>query len=223
MRIEGPYDRVREYIPQLIAVGATGVFIRDKSELATLDFSIGSVDSIFDGSSVENPPQVWEYITNEVEKDIMETDIAAVNAVNGTADEKILRKAINGTELTSEEESGLSVGAAAIYADIKAGVRSVRVYVPTVRVSRTVSSSYQTKAANTNVGSILTTATLASNEGIPAWVLFTPPAYTTSKPNRAWGWFKKPPSITNSGGIRSTISQEWEYGLWSTTLYGAPI
>lgn len=223
MRVEGPVEKIRALIPQLIASGASGVFVSDKSPLATIEFSYGSIDpAIGFGAENEQPSQIWEYFANEVEKDIMEADITAVNAVNGTASEKLLRKYIQGTDLTDSEVSSLSASAALLYADIKAGVRSIRVAVPTLKVSKFVSYTYQVKASIAGAGSVITTATLQSSESIPDSILFNLPAYTTSKPNRAYGWYKKFPNVQTVGKNGFTVSQEWEYGLWSTTLYGSP-
>jgi hypothetical protein len=84
-------------------------------------------------------------------------------------------------------------------------------------------------ASLTNVKRIITSANLVALEGIPNDVLFTIPFETfipgPSKGDqyRAYGWLKKVPTIRAGARRKSSIEQEWVYGLYSTLLYGPPI
>lgn len=222
-RITGPVDEVRKLIPALVAAGATGVFIHDSSPIATLEYTFGSIDMVTGNPADERPTSVYECQTAEVEKDILESDIAVTNGVNGTASETLLRKYLNGTDLTPAEVASLSANGTAVYGEIKAGFRSIRIMVPTLKISKVVSNAYTVKAAQTNVNRLIATAKVSTDESIPVGILFDLPANTTTKPNRSYAWLKKPPQVTITGGNRFAVSQEYEFGLWSTVIYGAVV
>lgn len=217
-RIQGPPDKLKALIGQLIQAGASGVYICDQSPIATIEFSIGTIEAITGNAANEAPQVSYECSTNEVEKDVLESDITVVNNLS-TSQKKLLRKRIDGTELNSTEEATLTGDAANLYQDILDGLRSVRVPVPTLRISKVVSNLYPVKASNTNAGKIHTTAQVSTAESIPVSILFELESKTTTKARRAYGWRKNYPDVTITGGNRFSISQQYEYGLWSTTIY----
>jgi hypothetical protein len=108
---------------------------------------------------------------------------------------------------------------------IIAGVKSERVFQPTLRHNKNVTSKYEVKDALTNCGSIITAASIDALEGIPSTILFNLPTDYDSGRGDAlgtqlkYGWFKKYPNVTQQADGEWSISQEFEWGLWHTDLY----
>ncbi len=170
-----------------------------------------------DGGS-EVVVDTWEFFANVIEKDSLEADISAVNAISEENKEKI----IHHTDPTAEPvfTGGTASDALAEYRLRKMGAKSIRVLQPIVRHTQTVSSSYTIKASLTNVGKILTTAAFIRSEAMPADVLFNLPNDTPTDTTRyAFGWYKMHPTVRISAGQKIQIEQEWEYGLWAKLRY----
>lgn len=221
--VTGPRDEVRNLIGPLVAAGASGTYRCDQSPVATIEYSFGSIDAVTGNPADEAPQNIWELHANEVEKDILEADIAFINNLS-TSDKIQLQKWIDNPSqaivfpdpFTPELET-------AYYEIIVARVRSVRVNQPTLRKSIVVSNRYQLKAALTDVRRIISTATLLTQEPTVTALLADLPAETpggAGKENREYGWYKKFPQVQLTGLNRFSINQEWEYGLWSTLILG---
>ncbi len=108
------------------------------------------------------------------------------------------------------------------------GARSYPVLAPCLRHTQTVNSQYAIKASLTNVGYVLSTARLQSDEAIPS-VLFNlpvfnnPPQYIEVAGDLQYGWYKDFPTVRQIAGMKWNIEQEWQYGLYSVKLYGEPL
>jgi hypothetical protein len=171
-RIEGPAEQVKAYMPQLMAEGAEFTFTQDKSPNASIDFRFARFDHLNNSiAQPEQPTLQHEFLGNFNEKDYLEADIAAVNALTAN-DKTLLRKRLNGTDLNSTEIASLSGSGALIHSDVIEGQRTVLVTQPVIRISKSVSNTYQVKTANTNVKRIFSTATLSMQENIPVSILF---------------------------------------------------
>jgi hypothetical protein len=107
------------------------------------------------------------------------------------------------------------------------GVHSYRLHVPVLRVSKLVSRSYPIKASLENVGRLITTETMQTSEGVPDALLFNlPESRTIIKANTlsmAYAWYKNYPNVQQVAGARWSVTQTWEFGLYSTFIYGYPI
>jgi hypothetical protein len=109
------------------------------------------------------------------------------------------------------------------------GVRSYPILAPCLRHTQTVNAQYAIKASLTNVGKVLSTATLQSNEAIPSGLLFNLPTFTNvnyiieEADDLKYGWYKDFPTVRQIAGSKWNIEQEWQYGLYSIKLYGAPL
>jgi hypothetical protein len=108
------------------------------------------------------------------------------------------------------------------------GVRSYPILAPCLRHTQTVNAQYSIKASLTNVGYVLSTARLQSDEAIPS-VLFNlpvfndPPHYIEVAGDLKYGWYKDFPTVRQIAGMKWNIEQEWQYGLYSVKLYGEPL
>lgn len=221
-RIEGPVDAVRAMVQEVLSAGGSGVFVWDRGPNATLDYTLGSIDLAGGNAADETPQQIWELSAGVIEKDILRADLTIITGLS-SANKELLRKAIDGTALTPTEQATLSVNAALIYSDVKEGIRAIRFNFPTLSVTKIVSNSYQVKASLTNVGRLISTSTLSFQESIPSSILFNLPDLTPASGtvNKAYGWYKSYPTVTVSGRNKFSVRQEWEYDIWTTTLYGA--
>lgn len=108
---------------------------------------------------------------------------------------------------------------------IVAGVKSTRIFQPTLRHNKIVSDKYSVQDALTNCGSIIKASSIAALEGIPTTILFNlPDAYASARSDDfgallKYGWFKKYPNVTELADDQWQISQEFEWGLWHENLY----
>jgi hypothetical protein len=90
-----------------------------------------------------------------------------------------------------------------------------------------VSNNWAVPASLVNVGLVLSTATLSTFEGVPAGLLFNLPNLTLPAAfqniSLAYGWLKNEPTIQQIALRKWQIVQEWEYGLWPTSIFGSPL
>lgn len=225
--VEGPKASIRALIGQLAALGYTVDYSADQNPKAQLSYS--SQGSIGDPGSAEQPALMWEYFANDAQIDLLEADNSGSNGtinINGLSDSerKLLRNRINGQDV--DAPVGASTTFNELYKLIDAGVRSFRINVPTLRVSKLVSGSYPVKASLSNVGRIITTDTLQIQESIPSTLLFNLPAsYSVTKHGFTfvYAWYKTQPNVQQAGGNRWNVSQQWEYGLWPVKLFGTAL
>lgn len=175
-----------------------------------------------DGSA-EIPIDTWEFFANHAEKDVLEADNSAINALN--ADDKKQIKYLLANPPASEDDipAWKTDTGSALYALMESGMRTVRVNAPVLRHTQTVSNIYTVKAAITNVGRIFSTATLATFENIPGTVLFNLPNDVSARTGLSYGWFKTHPTVRAAARNKMQIELEYEYGLWPTLIYGSVI
>lgn len=222
-RYTGTRAEVRQMIPLVIAAG--GWYEIEESWTGAADKLTARYPVNF--GQAEQPVNDWEIFAQEVEKDVLETDIAVVVALSAE-DKRRIRNSIDGLVDQSPALTGGPTGAATnLYLEMVAGVRSKRILVPTLRHTITVSTLY---ALNSNIaaaGALLKTATLAGF-GIPASVanqMPVPANYTVTFGDgtvKNYGWYVKYPTVRKALYQRVQLVQEYEYGLWSLLLYGAP-
>ena len=185
-----------------------------------------------DGGEGEVPVNTWEFMASHVEKDLLQADIPAVEAIsddNKYGIEYWLSKpevpdntVVDATSFFDDGPNSRS-NAFAVYKLMLSGMKSVRVNAPVLRHTQTVSNAYAVKAALTSVGKVLSSATLAMLEAIPATVLFNLPADVSKRAGYSYGWMKSHPTIRCAARQRMQIELEYEYGLWPDLIYGAPI
>jgi hypothetical protein len=223
--IEGPKESVRPLITRLAALGYSFTYLCDQSPKASIRYETNGRPEP-GGSGVETPSLVWEYLANVAEIDVLEADIAGINGISAE-NRRVIRDAIalpdpdNAPDFDPTDPNILS--AQDIYDLMLKGVRSFRVNVPTLKRSALVSGSYGVQASLSNVGSIITPATLTIQENIPGTILFSLPTFSSTKAGFVYAWYKKHPQVQQAGGNKWSVSQEWEYGLWPTLLYGTAL
>lgn len=174
-----------------------------------------------DFNTTEAPVQDWELFSQEVEKDVLEADLAAFDGISRDEKEKI-RAAIDNPQ-AHQSPALVNPTAIILYLEMLDGLRSVRVAVPHLRHTQTVSTLWAVGAALTNVTKIISTPSLRALESVPGSLLFNLPSGSSSRTRAQYGWYKKFPTVRIAAGHRIQLEQEWEYGLWSTLIYGNPL
>ncbi len=174
-----------------------------------------------DFNTTEAPVNGWELFGEEVEKDVLESNIADIDALSDK-DKVILRALLDkGTDPAfPDERDEVTAGFARnLYDQIILGLKSKRQTVYHLRHTQTTSILYPINASLANVDRILSTGTLLASETIPSSLPLA--VGISNRAGMAFGWYKKFPTIREATGHRTQIEQEWEYGLWSTIVYGS--
>lgn len=204
---------------------------------ATLTAQVPNLDT-----QQEVPVESWELLPGAVEKDFLESDIALCeNILSDEAhpDKQAIRDGIENRQKKPPAFKGTGINLAAAQAAydlMLGGVRATKVFAPTLKHTYVVSNVYAVRFANTNVKRIISTATLLTIESVPGSFLLslnTPP-YTdvSTRPGKnfapyntglVYGWYKSPPTLQTTANNRLQISQEWEFGLWPTMVYGTAL
>lgn len=192
------------------------------------------------GGGTEAPVDLWEFVSGREQKDILEADVpSGITATLSQKNIELLRKLMQdppsgtasgvynaesnpeGSVAQSNFTDGSPTNAFTIYNLMKAGVRSAIVQTPTLRHTQTVSNNWAIPAANTNVGRVISTASIVSLEGVPSNLLFNlpnavPASFLTI--SVGYGWLKHGPNVQQISGRKWQLVQEWEYGLWPIAI-----
>jgi len=199
---------------------------------------IGTVSAYDDGSGPDDENSVvdtWEMSANPIEKDILQSNNALVDALPQT-DRNILRDFANGTNkfedydlTTAKKTPKFTAGptydiALTLYKLLASGLKSIVVYQPVLRHTKTVSQSYEIPASLANVGWIYSTSALISAESPTPDIAANLPAsgYTRGggTPLATYGgWLKNYPQIVDAAFSKVQIVQEWHWGEWPEVLY----
>jgi len=189
----------------------------------------------------------WELFAETVEKDLLELD---PNEMNFPADSPLLalsyldksfiREALDAPSTLSDlvdsyqTEAGISgedfspTVAKKVFYMMQSGFKQMRVSVPKLRKTTIVNSQTEIKAGITNVGKLVTPATLTSVYELPSDLLFNlpnnaQPASFADKIEKRYGWFCHYPTVRQAALIKWHMVQEFEYGLWNYAAYGNPV
>jgi hypothetical protein len=186
----------------------------------------------------ETPVSVWELEPNEVEKDLLDADFPFASTFSGGVGNvsKQNRMAVKtALDTVPEDDSlppamfsdGTEDSALSLYYLMRAGVRAYAVDAMVIRHTQVVSNRYSNKVAMTNVGRILSSATLVSVEGVPSDLLFDVPGepsvtqFIETAGDLAYGWKKLRPQITESAYQKKQVVRRWQFGLWALKIHGA--
>jgi hypothetical protein len=182
------------------------------------------------GGATEVPVDSWEFFANHCEKDVLEADNSPVDSISLANKTRIRNFILNpsgpdGYVVTEDsfEDDGTETLPFDLYKQMQAGVRSIVVNAPTLRHTQTVSNVYTVKATLTNVGKIISSATLTILEDLPFGVLFNLPTDVSTRYKQHYGWMKVHPTVRCAARFKMQIEQEWQYGLWSELLYNQPL
>lgn len=225
-------DAARALIPQLIEGGYSYELTEGPVPILTAELAAAPGTGGGGGGSEEVPTDNWELVPNVVEKDIIDSNVAGVQDISQSNLESLRKFIQTPEEGRSPSFTGTAqqqAACAALYLQMQKGLRSIRIYQPILRFTRSVSRNWQTKASTANVGNILSNSFLLSSPadgaGLPSGFLvaLNAPPFSNSTtgymPNTKWGWLKGYPSISLASYNRIQTTQDWEWGLWSTLVY----
>lgn len=177
---------------------------------------------------LDNPVDLWELTSNRVEKDFLNAQNSLVASLS-TTDIQILQNFLDNppfpiptTPPVSASGAALSGNGLIAYNLVLSGVKSQAIFQPVLKHTQTTSNIYAVAASVANVGMLLKTSTLAAV--LPNALAFTMPADPAfGKTGFAYGWLVDAPNVRVSAFNKTQIEQVFEFGLWSTAMYNAPI
>ena len=98
------------------------------------------------------------------------------------------------------------------------GVDSYPIYQPIVTVTDTASRDYPWATEFAYYGYTFSTAGMIQDAILASGWKNRLPDDSSSLAGFIYGWLKKPPEVVSVGGNKTQLVQEYEYGLWSTSL-----
>lgn len=219
---QGTRDEIANLAAGIVASG--GLFDLQESFSGAADKIVARF-AVQQGTA-EQPVNDWEIFYQEVEKDLLECDLAPVNAMDA-ATKKAIRDSIDGTSNTSPTILASIPGAIAIYSCMVAGQTSKILEAPVLRHTVTCSKFYSLTGYAANAGKIFSGATLVSQETPWQQVIDQMPSDTdpVMADGRTvhYGWLKKRPTVRVSLHQKTQLVQEFHYGLWDQTAYSVPL
>lgn len=167
------------------------------------------------GTGADVPDNEWEIFGQSSEKDILEADNPIVNALTDT-EKRAIRSFIANPDQQASPAIIPGSSADKLYKLMLNGLKSVRVFVTTLRKTQQVTASYQVPASFANVGRIYTTTSLIDSEPLMrADIAANLANVVSNRTGLGYGWFKMAPTIRSAAKQKTQIIQEWEYGLWA--------
>lgn len=182
------------------------------------------------GNSIitDNPIATWEITSNKAEVQI----VKAQNPLSATLSSDDI-KSLNGviqnppsydqsftdvlTKIQTKNPT-FSANAQTILGLIMDGIDSTKIFYPVLTQNQITSNVYDVEASFQNVGCIISTSELvALLPNVLAFSLPSDPAY--GLPGFQYGWLKNYPNVTVAPFNKTQIRQEYEFGLWPTSVY----
>ena len=224
---------------QFEAIGATVSVTELPGGMARLTIRLSWLRTD-NGQPTEAPIEMWELEPQEVEKDLLDADFPnSLLPALSKDDRKSLATLIAnpGFIWDGDPEADLPDGTViipddpttcySIYLLMSAGIRAFPIDAHTIRHTQTVSNRYSTQVSFSNVNRILSRATFIATEGVPSDLLFSIPIPPTVSQfiqfagDLQYGWRKLMPQVSEAALQKRQIVTAFQFGLWSTTLYGA--
>lgn len=247
-RSRGPFTRrtfkgvrtaIDALIPQLVAQGYAYEVRQLPGNIYELEATIGD-DVSGSGTNIANQVvETWELRPNKVQKDIFEADAAAIKALKASWIEQIkfwLNNPPRGgsDSIVWSDLAGDPVGTAAtasnpVFKLMRAGVTHWNIHQPVLTHSLSVPLYANANFNFNNLGKLIPTAKLFTQEGLTSDYILPlntlaaqfPAPSRTDGVTLVYGWYKGFPTMTTSSEGRRSVVVDYEFGLWSTLLYGS--
>lgn len=220
-----------------------------RSEI-TLDYNWNFINNAFNSAATESE-ETWEIVPSKTLKPILASNIplvlqAIADAYGQVEDLKqrvaddtlgnyiknptsgLIAIQVWGTAATLYSASGMQLYQI-LLTDRQA---AVEIPTPVMTHTKVVTAQYINPATFTNVGSVFSTPTLITSEGVPGGLLFEIATLPTTNPppvpigvtgyNQVfnYGWLKNSPSVRQVAKRKWSITQTFDFGLWNTSIYG---
>ncbi|HEV2210859.1 MAG TPA: hypothetical protein VG167_18960 [Verrucomicrobiae bacterium] len=192
-----------------------------------IPFSVNGIDPRTD--KIDN----WELFAQHVEKDLLESAVENPGTVGTLTSQQIQKirsylfeppdgKTISFPQAADLKLDGPDDGSIAlsIYQLMQQGVRNFPVEAPSLRHTIITSNQYAVPASLLNVRKVISSSSLSYLELLPSALLFSIPFETSPNPALTYGWYKTFPTVQQLALLKWSITLEYQYGLWSTLLWG---
>lgn len=195
-------------------------------------WSMNGIDPRTD--KVEN----WEFFASKSEKDLLDARVENPNTIGALTQQQVekirffIQNPPDGkvtpfpAAADFVTDLGVTDGGAnafQIYQLENQGVRNFPLEQPILKHTIITSNQYAISYALFNIRRVISTLSLVAFESIPNGLLFNLPNDLSTDPTRAYGWYKGFPTIQQVALLKWQISQEFQYGLWSTLIWNNPL
>lgn len=176
-----------------------------------------------------------EQIVNEVRlhANVVHTDVKKLAQFANISREDLqtIDAAIENPKEAESLAAGLTGTALTLYGLYRRGHRSSPVYQPILERRRIAAATFNfsgiTSSAFENVGDIIGTSTIDNDAALGGILNFALPSGGQVVDAEGliynYGWLKDYPAYDYSAGNKAIVTQQWQFGLWSQDIYGAPI
>lgn len=187
-----------------------------------------TLQSDFNGEP--NPITQWQIQPHAVEQSVLEctdrTEIASLPTSVKLAIEKSIKEG-DSHFLEVGTVDGVTPtfpNAQKVYNLMAIGVEARQIFTPIISRTMTVSTTYNNTWTLTNVGKVLSKATLISSYNVPSYIYNLIPESSavttdTNGVSSGKGFLESHPSYQSVGDNKISISQEWTFDKWSQLLY----
>ena len=182
------------------------------------------------------PENQWSMVRNVQDENLLESDrLSNITSKTKQLIELAIKNPGKGYPFVEAEKAGDAdyiLVAGEIYTLMLMGAKTRRMFTKTLKRTITVPAIYNTTWLNDSEGKVITTPSMIARYSIPASVAILMPNPSPSKtvlnqgdgdPNNQvivqWGWLDMGVDRNFSSNGSVQISQEWEYGKWSTLMY----
>lgn len=227
----GGESQIRSKIPEIIALGGS-------YEIERIVDDVWKIVATYSGPQPDGPTgadgdaitETWELLPKDAQKDLLGSFHSLVAGLTQAEIDQI-KAEVDDTTKTAATTT-LSGNALIVFKLMRAGVDAVEIEQPVLSLTWIVPDNQNLNYAYANIGRIYTTSSLISAEVIPTYIAtsmvawtssFTNPSYGTDRVSLVFGWKKRAPTQRLAVNNRREISQTWEFGLWSTDIYGVTI
>lgn len=216
----GTTIEIETMIPAILAAG--GLYEVEKGYTGAADRITARFPTPYTNGS-EEAVNEWEIFSEKVEKDILQVDDSRIDDMLDS-DKDAIRSLIDHGIVPGQPSlrNKVTAGFARdLYDQVRLGLRAKLITVQQLRHTQTISSIFPITHSVENVDKLLSRATLLSSETIPADIQSQMHNLTSTRSGMDYAWYKHGATVRTSAGHKTQIEQEWEYGLWSTVIYGA--
>ena len=251
---EGPDSTILPLISSLTASGYSVQYYKSQSPISKITFS-AAFNSIGGGAPISpntDYTDTWELVRNSVQKELLESDHPYVSRLS-SADFSTLKSILNGQPVPPNSSPPFTGGgtlnapwtiadsiAAGIYLYglFQAGVKTVEIKQPILKLTRTTSQLYTLAWAVNNSDAVMTTATMIADCGLPGTFAISMADLEARLIARSggtiqqarqdgiilnFGWLKDFVGSTKHGQQRIQFNVTYAFGLYDFGCYGAPI
>lgn len=225
----GPKAAVASKASEYVNVGWDYEVTEETGPFATITATVPNSGGSSGGTEV---PQIkWQLEPNTAEKDLLDWDNDAINAISAKNKDIIRNKLANppGEGEAAVTAAAFDVGgnpnlAFDLYKLMAQGVKSGIVFAPVLQRNTIVSNAYETAASTANAGKVLSSARVMQETDFPAvlQIAINQAPFTTPPKDAVrfyTGWLKEYPTMETLAYGKVQITQRWRFGIWARLIW----